>query len=248
MINHIQADLYRPTAFLRFTTIKMAAITSEPQSTQYNEIADDYAALYPPNGQPPANFSLAAIETSNMERIVKDPRFSTRGKRILELACGNGYYAVQHLEWGAASVTGIDISSGMLEVARQYAASNDIPETKLRYVLGDVTDENLTIEGGPFDVVTGCWLLNYAPDTATMTKMWRFIGRNLIPGGTWIGMTVPPLLTNQPFEGTLIDSLFQPDGAWGRHGETGKMLATMPNGDGLKVHIVLSAPDSSTLR
>ncbi|KAK3071096.1 hypothetical protein LTR53_009259 [Teratosphaeriaceae sp. CCFEE 6253] len=82
------------------------------------------------------------------------------GKRIRELACGAGHYSSKYLAWGAESVTGLDISSGMLDAARAQAKAGEVSASKLRFLLGDATDDSLVIEGGPFDVVMTCWLLN----------------------------------------------------------------------------------------
>lgn len=208
-------------------------------SDQYNQIADAYSVLYPPDGDSPSNFPLGAIEKHQIYLAVTDPSVDIRGKRVLDLACGSGHYANHYLTWGAASVTGMDLSTGMLEAGRRSAKSRGIPESKLKFVQGDATDENLVIEGAPFDVVTGCWLLNYAPDTATMTKMYKFIARNLRPGGYWVGLSVPPLLSDASYEGDMINAALEPHGVWGKHGNLGKILKAMPNGDGYLINVEL---------
>lgn len=206
---------------------------------QYDDIVDVYSRLYPANGESPADFPLAAIESHQVYLAVTDPRVDIRGKRVLDLACGTGYYANKLLGWGAASVTGMDISNGMLEAGRRSAEAAGIRDSQLSFVRGDATDENLVIGGAPFDVVTGCWLLNYAPDAATMTRMYKFMARNLAPGGYWVGLTVPPLLSDEPFEAEMLDAAMKPQGAWGRHGQTGQVLKAMPNGDGHHIRIEL---------
>lgn len=212
------------------------------QSTQYNQIVDGYSILYPPGGETSPDYPIAAIEAHQLYLAVSDPANDIRGKRVLDLASGGGYYASKLLSWGAASVTGVDISSEMIERARQDASNRGIPESKLRYLVGDATDESLTIDGGPFDMVTGCWLLNYAPDTPTMTKMWRNIGRNLKPGGVWVGLTLPPLASDQPWAQEMLDHAMSSNGPWGRHGDGGKILGPAPNGDGFKMRTDLWIP------
>lgn len=217
----------------------MAESQEKPESSQYNQIVDAYSILYPPDGEGPASFPLAAIESHQLYLAVTDPAVDIRGKRVLELACGSGHYSTKLLNWGAASVTGMDISTGMLEAGRKSAAARGIPASKLNLVHGDATDEELIVHGAPFDVVTGCWLLNYAPDTATMTKMYKFIGRNLRPGGYWVGLSVQPLLSDEPYEGDMLAAALGPRGAWGRYGNLGNVLKAMPNGDGYYIHVEL---------
>lgn len=49
---------------------------------------------------------------------------------------------------------------------------------------------------GPFDIVFGAWLLNYASDGEEMANMFRNASLNLRSGGHFIGITPPP--TNDP--------------------------------------------------
>ena len=49
---------------------------------------------------------------------------------------------------------------------------------------------------GPFDLVFGAWLLNYASDGKDMANMFRNASVNLGSSGRFIGVTVPP--TNDP--------------------------------------------------
>ena len=41
------------------------------------------------------------------------------GKRVLDLGCGYGWHCIYAMEQGAMSVTGVDLSEKMLEVARE---------------------------------------------------------------------------------------------------------------------------------
>jgi trans-aconitate methyltransferase len=47
-------------------------------------------------------------------------------------------------------------------------------------------------DGGPFDLVFGAWLLNYAQDRAGLINMLRNIAVNLKDGGRFLSITVPP--------------------------------------------------------
>lgn len=209
-------------------------------STQYDAIADAYTELYVTDGTLRDDYPLAQFEIHQFRVALNDPSIDVKGKRVLDLACGNGHNTHRYLAWGAESVTGMEISSGMLEVARQDARDRGLPESRAQYFLGDATDPDLIIEGAPFDIVTSSWLLNYASDTKTMTRMWKFIGRHLKPGQLALSLTVQPLMTEQPWEEQVIAHAMGPNGVWGRHGNLGKVLETLPNGDGYKCRIDLN--------
>jgi SAM-dependent methyltransferase len=55
------------------------------------------------------------------------------GKRVLDVACGEGFGSYLMAQWGAASVTGIDISPDAVAVARSMFAAHNIT-----YLEGDV--------------------------------------------------------------------------------------------------------------
>lgn len=224
----------------------MSTAPPSVDNAQYDHIVDTYSVLYPPTGECPADFPLGAIETHQVYLAVTDPAIDIRGKRVLDLACGMGFYATKLLAWGAASVTGMDISAGMLAAARRSAQAQGVAEARLRFVQGDATDDHLIVDGAPFDLVTGCWLLNYAPDKAVMTKMYSFIARNLRPGGHWVGMVPLPLLSGEPHEAEMLNTAMADHGAWGRYGQSGRVLKTMPNGDGYLIQVELGTEAHKT--
>lgn len=209
------------------------------EDAQYDQLVSNYAELYPSGGSSSATHPLPVIEAHQMWLALTDPDIDVRGKRILDLACGNGYSTGQFLSWGAASVTGVDISSAMIEEARREAESRDLPVERLRYVVGDASDESLEIEGAPFDIVTASWLLNYAKDVPSMSKMWNFISRHLKLGGVFVGLSVPPLLAREPWERDFLDYNLSAVGPWGRHGNPGKTISVLPDGNGYEVRIQL---------
>ncbi|KAL8759414.1 MAG: hypothetical protein Q9199_000783 [Rusavskia elegans] len=74
------------------------------------------------------------------------------GESVLDLACGTGLVTIpakQHVGL-AGKVTGIDIISGMLDVARQKTSDMGLDIT---YVEHDITDLN-ELQLGKFDVIT----------------------------------------------------------------------------------------------
>ncbi|XP_003739109.1 uncharacterized protein LOC100899908 [Galendromus occidentalis] len=114
-----------------------------------------------------------------------------KGAKVLELACGFGFYTYDLVDWGADSIVGVDVSSGMLEASRCLAISHGRQISKVQLELGNVF-EPTAYPNGPFDIVFGGWMLNYAPDLETLTQTFRNINLNLRPGGLFVGITCPP--------------------------------------------------------
>jgi len=128
-----------------------------------------------------------SIQQPSVEAILGD----ITGLRCLDLACGLGRWSKFLLEKGAASVTGIDISPLMIEEAA-HEASTSWPVSirdKVTFRVGDCTKPRDLGEEGPFDLVFGAWLLNYAATAAEQLSMWRNICANLRPGSFFVGIT-----------------------------------------------------------
>lgn len=80
----------------------------------------------------------------------------------------------------------------MIEEATREASSSWPASIRDRVALrvGDCTKPLIDLESeGPFDLVFGAWLLNYASTAAEQLGMWRNIYANLRPGGLFIGVT-----------------------------------------------------------
>ena len=96
------------------------------------------------------------------------------GKRVLDLACGFGFYTRLLKQHGAATVVGVDISPEMIRLATQQEQAEPLGIT---YQVGDaVTLPPL----GPFDLVTAAYLLNNAdepgPAARHVPKRLRHLG------------------------------------------------------------------------
>lgn len=210
-------------------------------TTQYDTVADAYSKLYPP-GLVVSPFLPARLEEEQLKRVILSHDVSLAGKRVLDLAGGNGYYSFRWLAWGAASVTSCDISSAMVARGRTAAQKQGLAESQMRFVVGDATAADLHVPGGErFELVTAAWLLNYAPDFDTLERMWTNVGRQLAPGGTFVGLTTPPLLTDLPFERDLLAAALSADGVWGRYGTGGKVLEKTAAGYKVRSRLGVSA-------
>lgn len=137
--------------------------------------------------------TIALIEHENVQTTIAH---FIKNARVLELACGTGCYTYDLLKWGASSVVGVDISPAMIEEARRQgsavagSASGAISGT-VEFILADCAKPT-AYAGGPFDLVFGAWLLNYAPDRAGLVDMFRNVALNLKDGGHFVSVTPPP--------------------------------------------------------
>jgi len=118
--------------------------------------------------------------------------------RVLDLACGSGFYSYDFLKWGASKVVGIDISSAMIEEARSSHVPSDSNGATIEFKVADCS-KPVPYEGRPFDLVSGAWLLNYAPSGRDMAEMFRTVALNLTDGGHFVAVTPPPTQDHTAF-------------------------------------------------
>jgi SAM-dependent methyltransferase len=141
--------------------------------------------------------SIALIERENVRETVAP---FIENARILELACGSGFYTYSFLEWGANSVLGVDISSVMIDEARRQGK-------EVSFIQADCSIPK-AYDSTPFDIVFAAWLLNYAPDRAGLVNMFRNIAMNLKDGGRFVSITVPP--SSHPIDSLNAESNARP--------------------------------------
>ena len=142
-------------------------------STQYDTIGASYNDM--------RKFPAAQIQDYNFHKAAAP---YAKGAKVLDLACGTGHYSRVLLAVGAASVVGIDISPVMIEAAE---ASSSSTSDKSTFQVGDCS-KPVAFDGGPFDLVVGSWLLNYAPSGKEMTNMFRTVAMNLRDGGHFLAV------------------------------------------------------------
>jgi SAM-dependent methyltransferase len=111
------------------------------------------------------------------------------GKRVMDLACGFGFYTRMLKQHGAAQVIGVDISPEMIRLATQQEQAEPLGIT---YQVGDAV---ALPQLGPFDLVTAVYLLDYATSKEHMLGMFRSAYANLVTGGRYVAYTVNPDFT-----------------------------------------------------
>jgi ubiquinone/menaquinone biosynthesis C-methylase UbiE len=133
--------------------------------TDYDTISEEYKR----SKQMPWR---AHVEHFTLFEILGD----LKDKDVLDLACGEGFYARFIKRAGAARVVGVDISAGMIDLARQEEARQPLG---IEYVLQDAKQADF---GASFDLVVAAYLLNYASSKEELLEMCRSVARNLKPG------------------------------------------------------------------
>ncbi len=98
--------------------------------------------------------------------------FDPRGRRVLDVGCGTGYFVEYYLERGA-DVTGLDLTETSVERLRaSFPAA--------RFVRADVGDG---VPGGGFDLVNVFDVLFHVTDDARWEAALRNLANALAPGG-----------------------------------------------------------------
>ncbi len=121
------------------------------------------------------------VEAHTLMEIV-----GTERGAALDIACGEGFYTRLLRQRGAARVTGIDLSSQMIELARRQEALLDLGVT---YLCGDATRLPPTAE---YDLALAAYLLNYAHDRSELQAMCSAIAGVIKPGGRFITVNCNP--------------------------------------------------------
>ncbi len=93
-----------------------------------------------------------AGEWKTLEKMLPD----FNGKRVLDLGCGYGWHCQYALAHGAAAVVGVDISTKMLDVAREKT-----PE-KIAYICAPIEDAEFPPDA--FEVVISSLAFHYVED------------------------------------------------------------------------------------
>lgn len=152
--------------------------TTQPE---YNSIATEYAEVKETNFRKPVeHYTIDNI----MLRPILDDQGLLTGKRVLDLACGHGYYTRRLKTLNCAYILGVDISSSMVELAREIESKNS---QHIEYMVADA--KHLPSPEQPYDLVTGFYLLNHAASRSELLDMARVIYAQLGEKKCFVGIT-----------------------------------------------------------
>lgn len=137
---------------------------------EYDAIADAYRAS--------KELPFRRVEGHTLFETLGD----IRGRDILDLACGEGHYSRLMKRAGAASVTGVDLSSEMVRLAEETERSEPLG---CRYLCSDAAD----FEGSEVaDTVVAMYLLNYAESAERLRRFVSVCFAACRPGARFVGV------------------------------------------------------------
>src|SRR5262245_35161408 len=110
------------------------------------------------------------------------------GRAVLGVGCGEGFYTRMLKLRGAGRITGLDLSDGMIELARTQEVASPVG---VEFVVGDGRALPYREE---FDLVVAGYLLNYARDRKELRAMCGGIASALKPGGRFVAVNSSPAL------------------------------------------------------
>src|SRR6516165_4039011 len=149
-------------------------------ATDYDTIAEEYRrAKFQPWRR--------HIEVFTLFGLVGD----LAGKSVLDLACGEGFQTRLLKQKGAARVVGVDISAGMIELARKEETQRPLG---IDYHVHDAKTLDLAEQ---FDLVFAAYLLNYAATREELLQKCQAIARHLKPGGRFVSVNSNPDYTDR---------------------------------------------------
>jgi toxoflavin synthase len=108
------------------------------------------------------------------------------GKSVLDVACGEGFYTRLLRGRGADRVVGVDLSPGMIALAR---SQESVDPLGIDYAVCDGKDLSFD---EPFDLVFAAYFLNYAHDAEELQSMCASLARCLKPGGRFVTVNCSP--------------------------------------------------------
>jgi 2-polyprenyl-3-methyl-5-hydroxy-6-metoxy-1,4-benzoquinol methylase len=145
--------------------------------------------------------------------IVKNVRALNLSGRFMEMGAGPGFLAVMMArEHPDITITAVDLSPDMAEVANEYIAENRLAG-RITYVVGDVGDRELMENLGKFALVYSTFSLHHWESAEdSIRNLWSAVGDN---GVLYIhDFRRLWLMSCLPFKGGAIDSMkaaYSPD-------------------------------------
>ena len=111
-----------------------------------------------------------SVETELVFRLLE----VEKGMKVLDFGCGTGNFSIKLAELGC-KVVGVDVSEGMLRIARKKAAQH-----RLNILFIKIEAENLPFDDGEFDAVVSVAAFEFIRDEK---RVFRELLRVVKPGG-----------------------------------------------------------------
>ncbi len=121
------------------------------------------------------NEYMYLVATENMQLALQEAQVAVQGQRILDVGAGLGYFVNRFLEWGAASVTGVDITEFGVQQLRQRFPHQT-------FYRADISDPDCSVPGG-FDLVSAISMLFHIVEEPKFDQAIQNICDRVLPGG-----------------------------------------------------------------
>ena len=162
----------KDTVLLKVNPYKNSDLTKKEQVTKmFDTISEDYDGL-----NRVISFGIDIKWRNKVVKIVKE----NNPKTILDIATGTGDLAIALSQTNATEITGLDISSGMLDIGKAKIKKKGL-ESKIDMILGD--SENMPFSDNSFDAITVAFGVR---NFETLENGLKEIYRVLKPNGTFV--------------------------------------------------------------
>ncbi|MCE1781833.1 class I SAM-dependent methyltransferase, partial [Enterobacter hormaechei] len=146
----------------------------------------DEQVSYDAIGEYYEKFSNTVAQRQSELRDILNMVGDIRGKSVLDLACGYGYFGRELHRRGAAKVVGIDISEKMIELAK---AKSKFYGDDIEFHVQNVSEMQLEEK---FDIIVAAFLFHYAQSTDELETMFQAVANHLKPAGKLVAYMASP--------------------------------------------------------
>lgn len=139
--------------------------------------------------------SVAGLNAAGEWHVLQKMMPDFKGKSVLDLGCGFGWHCIYAKQQGAKRVVGIDLSSKMLEAAKEKSAGLEIEYQQMA-----IEDIDFSLQ--EFDVVISSLAFHYVKDFNLICQK---INHCLRPGGHFVFSQEHPVFTSRPEQDWILD-------------------------------------------
>jgi 2-polyprenyl-3-methyl-5-hydroxy-6-metoxy-1,4-benzoquinol methylase len=161
--------------------------TVRTRTSKHNSVKEKYDEAQSEGRYEEAMARMAVYHRHCQDPVIFQALGDVRGKSLLDLACGNGFYTRRFRgECGASPVIGVDLSPKQVERAQTIEQQKPLG---IEYRVGDVIELELDCH---FDVITAIHLLHYLDNAAEIESALTRISGLLGDGGHFVTMIANP--------------------------------------------------------
>ena len=134
---------------------------AQDAQAHFHEIAREFDDLYEAERRNPLQRWLDSKLRASIYRryeLTFECLGDLHGKTVLDVGCGGGRYSVTMAKLGVEKVVGVDFAPGMIKLAEQLAADENVDQTRVEFVCGDATSVDFE---KPFDHAIAMGVFDY---------------------------------------------------------------------------------------